>query len=177
MSENKEKNFEQLFRAHYKELHRYAFRYLGDSDGAEEVVQQVFLRLWEKDWEAQIHTSLKAYLYRAIYNESMNVLKKEQRKLKYQSYEQHRQEWEPAVDESSKDLDKKLRVALAELPEKSRTVFELSRFQEMKYKDIATTLDLSIKTVEGHMSKVLRHLRVELMDYLTLIIFYLIYIL
>ncbi|MGE8381201.1 MAG: RNA polymerase sigma-70 factor, partial [Sphingobacterium sp.] len=151
--------------------------YLGDSDGAEEVVQQVFLRLWEKDWEAQIHTSLKAYLYRAIYNESMNVLKREQRKLKYQSYEQHRQEWEPAVDESSKDLDKKLRVALAELPEKSRTVFELSRFQEMKYKDIATTLDLSIKTVEGHMSKVLRHLRVELMDYLTLIIFYLIYIL
>ncbi|ULT26637.1 sigma-70 region 4 domain-containing protein [Sphingobacterium sp. E70] len=56
-------------------------------------------------------------------------------------------------------------------------MFELSRFQEMKYKDIATTLDLSIKTVEGHMSKVLRHLRVELMDYLTLIIFYLIYML
>ncbi|MDM1295193.1 RNA polymerase sigma-70 factor [Sphingobacterium sp. N143] len=177
MSENKEKNFEQLFRAHYKELHGYAFRYLGDSDVAEEVVQQVFLRLWERDWEEQIHTSLKAYLYRAIYNESMNQLKREQRKLKYQSYGQHRQDFEPAVDESSKDLDKKLQIALAELPEKSRTVFELSRFQEMKYKDIAATLDLSIKTVEGHMSKALRHLRTELMDYLTLIIFYLIYML
>ncbi|MEZ0454307.1 RNA polymerase sigma-70 factor [Sphingobacterium thalpophilum] len=175
MSDNKEKNFEQLFRAHYKELHRYAFRYLGDSEGAEEVVQQVFLRLWEKDWEHQVHTSLKSYLYRAIYNESMNVLKKEQRKLKYQSYEIHRQELEPAVDESTKDLDKKLQLALAGLPEKSRTVFELSRFQEMKYKDIAATLDLSIKTVEGHMSRALRHLRTELMDYLTLIIFYLIY--
>lgn len=175
MAENKEKNFEQLFRAHYKELHRYAFRYLGDSASAEEVVQQVFLRLWEKDWEHQVHTSLKSYLYRAIYNESMNVLKKEQRKLKYQSYEIHRQELEPAVDESTKDLDKKLQLALAGLPEKSRTVFELSRFQEMKYKDIAATLDLSIKTVEGHMSRALRHLRTELMDYLTLIIFYLIY--
>jgi RNA polymerase sigma-70 factor, ECF subfamily len=174
MSEDKEKNFEQLFRAHYKELHRYAFRYLGDSDGAEEVVQQVFLRLWERDWEEQIHTSLKSYLYRAIYNESMNVLKREQRKLKYQSYELSRQELEPAVDESARDLDIKLQVALAALPEKSRTVFELSRFQEMKYKDIAATLDLSIKTVEGHMSKALRHLRVQLMDYLTLIIFYLI---
>lgn len=175
MSENKEKSFEQLFRAHYKDLHRYAFRYLGDSDGAEEVVQQVFLRLWERNLEQQVHTSLKSYLYRAVYNESMNVLKKEQRKLHYQSNEQHRQDWEPAVDESSKDLDKKLQLALAALPEKSRTVFELSRFQEMKYKDIATTLDLSIKTVEGHMSKVLRHLRIELMDYLTLIVFYFIY--
>jgi len=175
MSENKEKNFEQLFRTHYKELHRYAYRYLGDSDVAEEVVQQVFLRLWERDWEEQIHTSLKAYLYRAIYNESMNVLKKEQRKLKYQSHELHRQDFVPAVDESTRDLDEKLQVALAELPEKSRTVFELSRFQEMKYKDIAVTLDLSIKTVEGHMSKALKHLRIELMDYLTLIICFLIY--
>ncbi|UIR57065.1 RNA polymerase sigma-70 factor [Sphingobacterium sp. SRCM116780] len=177
MSENKEKNFEQVFRAHYQELHRSAFRYLRDSESAEEIVQQVFLRLWEKDWEEEVHTSLKAYLYRAIYNESMNFLKKEQRKLKYQSYQQSREELVPAVDQSAKDLNQKLQVALAGLPEKSRTVFELSRFQEMKYKDIANTLDLSIKTVEGHMTKALRHLRTELMDYLTLIIFYVIYIL
>lgn len=97
--------------------------------------------------------------------------------MKYQSYQQSRQEFVPAVDQSAKDLDQKLQVALAKLPEKSRTVFELSRFQEMKYKDIAQTLDLSIKTVEGHMTKALRHLRLELMDYLTVIIFYIIYIL
>lgn len=176
MSENKEKKFEQLFRAYYKELHRSAFRYVRDSESAEEIVQQVFLRLWEKDWEKEVHTSIKAYLYRAVYNESMNFLKKEQRKLKYQSYQQSREEFMPAVDQSAKDLDQKLQVALASLPEKSRTVFELSRFQEMKYKDIADTLDLSIKTVEGHMTRALRHLRIELVDYLTVIIFYIIYI-
>ena len=176
MSENKEKKFEQLFRLYYKELHRSAFRYLRDSESAEEIVQQVFLRLWEKNWEEEVHTSLKAYLYRAIYNESMNFLKKEQRKMKYQSYQQSRQEVVPAVDQSAKDLDQKLQLALAGLPEKSRIVFELSRFQEMKYKDIADTLDLSIKTVEGHMSKALRHLRIELIDYLTVIVFYIIYI-
>ncbi|MNL04641.1 RNA polymerase sigma factor [compost metagenome] len=106
----------------------------------------------------------------------MNLLKKEQRKQTYQSYQQSRQEVVPAVDQSAKDLDQKLQVALATLPEKSRIVFELSRFQEMKYKDIADTLDLSIKTVEGHMTKALRHLRIELIDFLTVIIFYIIYI-
>ncbi|CDS98181.1 MULTISPECIES: RNA polymerase sigma-70 factor [Sphingobacterium] len=176
MSENKEKKFEQLFRTYYQELHRSAFRYVRDSESAEEIVQQVFLRLWEKEWEQEVHTSIKAYLYRAVYNESMNLLKKEQRKLTYQSYQLSRQDVVPAVDQSAKDLDQKLQLALAGLPEKSRIVFELSRFQEMKYKDIADTLDLSIKTVEGHMSKALRHLRIELIDYLTVIVFYIIYI-
>ena len=96
--------------------------------------------------------------------------------MTYQSYQLSRQDVVPAVDQSAKDLDQKLQLALAGLPEKSRIVFELSRFQEMKYKDIADTLDLSIKTVEGHMSKALRHLRIELIDYLTVIVFYIIYI-
>jgi RNA polymerase sigma-70 factor (ECF subfamily) len=78
------------------------------------------------------------------------------------------------VDGTDTELKKQLHAALEKLPEKSRAVFEMSRFQELKYHEIAKVLELSLKTVEGHMTKALRHLRVHLADYLNVIVFLLI---
>ncbi|PRD48816.1 RNA polymerase sigma-70 factor [Sphingobacterium haloxyli] len=166
---DKEKKFEEVFRTYFKELYRYAFKILGNADTAEETVQQVFLKLWEKDWQQDIHTSVRSYLYRAVYNESMNLIKREQRKVKYELYQQNTGAGSVYAQQSDTELRKQLHVALAQLPEKSRIVFEMSRFQELKYQEIAEELRLSLKTVEGHMTKALKHLRLHLADYLNVL--------
>lgn len=165
---DKEKKFEEVFRTHFRELHRYAFKILGDADTAEETVQQVFLRLWEKDWQRGIHTSVRSYLYRAVYNESVNLIKRERLKMRYEIDQQHRVDYTYA-QQSDAELRKQLHMALSQLPEKSRMVFEMSRFQELKYQEIAEMLTLSLKTVEGHMTKALKHLRHHLADYLNVL--------
>lgn len=166
---DKEKKFEEVFRAYFKGLHRYAFKILRDSDTAEETVQQVFLKLWEKDWQQDVHTSVRSYLYRAVYNESINLIKREQRKMKYEMHQQHAIGDDTYATQSDNELRKELHVALSKLPEKSRIVFEMSRFQELKYQEIADEPTLSLKTVEGHMTKALKHLRLHLADYLNVL--------
>lgn len=170
MFADKEKKFEDVFRSHYKELHHYGFKILQDADLAEEVVQQVFLRLWEKDWETEIHTSIRAYLYKSVYHSSLNVLKRDQVKRRYEDYKYNQPAAVAYADQSDNALKKDLYKALGSLPEKSRLVFEMSRFQELKYQEIAVLMELSIKTVEGHMTKALRHLRIHLVDYLTVLL-------
>lgn len=169
MALQKETKFEQIFREHFKALHGYAYRILGDSNTAEEAVQQVFLRFWEKDWESTIHSSVKSYLYKSVYYECLNVLKRGQLKQRYALHQQQHGDLETHIDWTDTELKNQLHVALAKLPEKSRTVFEMSRFQDLKYQEIAKVLDLSLKTVEGHMTKALRHLRIHLADYLNVI--------
>lgn len=166
---DKEKKFEKVFRTYFTELHRYAFKILNDADAAEETVQQVFLKLWEKDPGRHVHTSVRAYLYRAVYNESVNLLKRERHQMKYQAHQQYVTRNDSFSDEHDGELRQQLHEALSRLPEKSRLVFEMSRFQELKYQEIADELTLSLKTVEGHMTKVLKHLRVYLADYLNVV--------
>lgn len=166
---DKGKKFEEVYRTYFKELHRYAFKLSGDSDTAKETVQQVFLKLWEKDWEQNIHTSVRSYLYRSVYNESVNLIKRVQLKMKYEMHQQHIRGNDTDTQQSDNELRKQLHVALSKLPEKSRTVFEMSRFRELKYQEIADELALSLKTVEGHMTKALKHLRLHLADYLNLL--------
>ncbi|WP_353182353.1 RNA polymerase sigma-70 factor [Parapedobacter lycopersici] len=165
----KEKIFEEVYRTYFKELHRYAFKLLGDTDTAEETVQQVFLKLWEKDREQDVHTSIRSYLYRAVYNESVNLIKRGQLKIKYEMYQQHARGRDTDTQQSDIELKKQLHAALSRLPEKSRLVFEMSRFEELKYQEIADELALSLKTVEGHMTKALKHLRLHLADYLNVL--------
>ncbi len=170
MLANREKNFEAVFRKHFKELHGYAYRILEDTDVAEEVVQHVFLKLWERDWQDNIQTSLKAYLYRAVYNQSLNLLKRHKLQQRYETYQAIHAATQHDMHRSDTELKRQLQLALTKLPEKSRTIFEMSRFQELRYQEIADSLNLSLKTVEGHMTKALKHLRLHLVDYLTILI-------
>ena len=168
-----DKLFEQLFKDHYKALHAYAATILKDADLAEEVVQQMFLKFWEKRELLVIATSIKAYLYKCVYNDSLNYLKHENVKKKYQDFTQLTantlSEFASAKAELN-ELEIKLREALNELPEQCRTIFQLSRFEELKYREIADQLGLSIKTVENQMGKALRILRLKLVDFLILVI-------
>lgn len=170
-----EKAFEDVFKTHYKSLHAYAFTLLKDEMAAEEMVQNVFYKLWERSDSIHISGSIAAYLYRAVHNESLNHLKH----LKVRSQHQLHVSYRAGQDNDSaskrlhaKELDERLRKALNELPEQCRTIFQLSRFEELRYKEIADRLDISVKTVENQMGKALKILRFKLVDFLILILLF-----
>ncbi len=171
-----EPTFEQVFRAHYVALHAYANIILKDTDGAEEVVQTVFLKLWEKRSGLRITTSLKAYLYKAVYHGSLNHIKHEKVRQRHweQTHYTMNQQLSPdnsqIMEGQEKELMKRIQQTLEALPEKCRLVFHLSRFEELKYGEIAEQLEISVKTVEAHMSKALKTLRLELAEFLPLVI-------
>ena len=167
-----ENAFEQLFKKHYNALHAYAQVILKDEDLAEEIVQAMFLKFWEKRGSLKIQ-SIKAYLYKCVYNDSLNYLKQEKTKTKYQEFTLHTMntEHEPASFKVElSELQQRLREALNDLPEQCRTIFQMSRFEELKYREIADHLGLSIKTVENQMGKALKILRFKLADFLVLFV-------
>ena len=165
--------FEQVFKTHYKNLYAYAFTILKDENEAEEMVQQVFFKLWERSEHLSFSGSIAAYLYRAVHSESLNFLKHQKVKETHRlhvAYSMKNKSEQPQGKMIGKELEQKFREALNELPEQCRTVFQLSRFEDMKYKEIAGKLDISVKTVENHMGKALKLLRTKLVDFLPLLL-------
>lgn len=164
--------FEALFREHFTGLSYFARKYTGDLDSAKEIVHTVFLRIWENrhnfDWE----NPAKSYLFTSVYNRSMNYLR-DRRKFTENHNIDVLSQSEPLVCNDSPDaeeLEKQIQAAIDKLPQKCREVFELSRFSEKKYAEIAVHLGISVKTVEAHMSKALHLLKQELKDYLYLLL-------
>jgi RNA polymerase sigma-70 factor (ECF subfamily) len=171
MTGTSELAFEQVFKTNFKSLHAYASTIIRDDVMGEELVQNVFCRLWEKKEQVDIKTSLAAYLYRSVYHECLNYLKHQKVKAAYNSYAQSHMR--NSTDNAEKklllgDLEQKLGQAMSELPEQCRTIFQMSRFEELKYQEIADRLGLSIKTVENQMGKALKLLRLKLIDFLPL---------
>jgi RNA polymerase sigma-70 factor, ECF subfamily len=164
--------FELIFKENFKKLQCYASTIVNDNEIAEEMVQNVFFKLWDRVDTLQIQAPIAAYLYRAVYNESCNYLKHQKVKQGYFNFSKHTMN-ETSTEKASKkimlkELEDKIRNAISDLPEQCRTVFQLSRFEELKYQEIADKLGLSIKTVEAHMGKALKIMRLKLVDYLPL---------
>ncbi len=169
--------FEQLFKAHFKALHAYASVMLHHDSHAEEIVQSMFLKLWEKREILSIQTSLKAYLYKCVYNDCLNYLRHKKIELKYQDHAVFTMNDQAGRTSDKLELDElqgRLKEALNDLPEQCRTIFQMSRFEELKYREIADQLGLSVKTIENQMGKALKILRLKLVDFLPaiLLIFY-----
>lgn len=161
-----------FFKTHYNHLCNYANTFLKDRDEAEEVVQNAFMTLWEKRQTLQITGQIKSYMFSMVQNSCLNVLK--HRKVK----QKHEHEVLASVSEAdddeislqSSELETQIFSALQKLPEKCRMIFKLSRFEELKYAEIAEKLDISVKTVENQMGKALRLMREELKEYLPLLL-------
>jgi RNA polymerase sigma-70 factor, ECF subfamily len=165
--------FEQLFKEHYKPLCSYANTILKDIDLAEEMVQNMFVKLWEKRQMLNITVSVKSYLFRSVHNVCLNNIKHEKIKQVYKEYnaEQYRNNFESATQKIyGKELEAGIYKAIEKLPQQCKLIFKMSRFEELKYKEIAETLEISVKTVENQMSKALKIMREELVDFLPFII-------
>jgi RNA polymerase sigma-70 factor, ECF subfamily len=177
LAKRDEHAFEKVFKDNFKKLQSYAITIVNDETVAEEMVQNVFFKLWDRSEKINIQSSISAYLYRAVYNESCNYLKHQKVKQGFLNYSKHAMS-DISTEKASKkvlvtELEQRIKNALNDLPEQCRTVFQLSRFEELKYQQIADTLGISIKTVEAQMGKALRIMRVKLVDYLPLVFLFL----
>lgn len=160
--------FEAVFRLWYEPLCGYASRLTdGDLDEAEDLVQQVFVKLWERREQLDIVWSLKSYLYKTVHNAALNRLRAAKTRSKYLDYNaEHLEQQHTPHEFAAGELAERLQKALGKLPPQCRHIFELSRFEELKYREIADQLGISIKTVETQMGKALRLLRFQLAEYL-----------
>lgn len=169
-----EQAFELLFHKYYIRLCGFANKFLNNPDEAREIVQEVFTKIWESRAEIDSDDSLKGYIFRIAQNMSLNKLKHHKVESKYVEVYKlvylNDQEFSAHESLLAKELDEIIVSAIGKLPPECRKVFELSRTEGLKYKEIADTLHISVKTVEAQMSKALHHLRFELNDYITLIL-------
>ncbi len=168
-----ERIFEVIFRKYYQSLCNYANSMLKELDEAEEIVQNLFSGIWEKRTDLEINVSLKSYLYRAVHNHCLNRIKHLKIRGEYEQYANNY--FESSYESVSQavmknELEMKIEEAIEKLPEQCRIIFRLSRFEELKYHEIAEQLGISPKTVENQVGKALKILRVELAEYLPLII-------
>ena len=175
LAKRDDNTFEQVFKMYYKNLHSYVCGILKEETYAEEIVQQVFFKLWDKADAISISGPVAAYLYRAVHNESLNYLKHQKVKSAHRMHVAY--SMKDAVENApktlqAKELEKKIQESLNELPEQCRTIFQMSRFEDMKYREIADALGIAIKTVENQMGKALKILREKLIDYLPLLILF-----
>jgi len=166
--------FEDVFKAHFKGLHAYACSVIKNESAAEEIVQNVFFKLWERKASIQIEQSVTAYLYRAVYNESLNYVRHHKVRASYHQHATRTGTEETTSDPAAvRELQNRIDKTINELPEQCRTIFQMSRYEDLKYRTIADRLGISVKTVENQMGKALKILRSKLIDYLpTLILFF-----
>jgi len=163
------KAFEELFREFYTPLCRFALGFVKDDMEAEEIVQGIFVNIWEQRSKLDIHTSIKSYLYTATRNRSLNYIKKQNTQSAYkENIVTSCSAAENSTDNmmNHDELQKLIVEAINSLPEKCRAIFNLSRHDEFSYKEIAEHLDISIKTVENQMGIALKKLRVQLQPYM-----------
>jgi RNA polymerase sigma-70 factor (ECF subfamily) len=159
--------FDFIFREYYQRLIWFALKFIHDKDKAEEFVQAVFVKLWEERKEIVITTSLKAYLYKSVQNKCLDSIKHDKIRHRHEQIIQNNIETQKGENAySSIELQEKIEDAINRLPEKTREIFRLSRFDDKKYREIAEILSISVKTVEAHVGKALSVLRYELDDWL-----------
>ena len=153
----------QAFESYYKEQYRFfllsACKYLGDIPRAQEIVNDVFLKIWQSSDSIEIQSSLRFYIHRSVVNACLNQLEKDKREKRNLSQSgipaEQSVEWKEMEDN---ELEIRIYKAIDELPEQCRKVFRMSRFEQLKQQEIADRLGISIKTVKNHITLALQRL-------------------
>ena len=167
-----EPGFQQVYFQYYAALFNTANKILNNRQVAEDVVQEVFLKLWEIRHKLRISSSLRSYLTRAVLNTSLNYLKKNKRIVQIDDIAQNNAAQNSDNTESRvayNEIDKKLNQIISTLPPKCQLVFTLSRFEGMSNQEIADHMGITKKTVENQLNKALSKLREHLRPYTKLL--------
>ncbi|MGB0524403.1 MAG: RNA polymerase sigma-70 factor [Flammeovirgaceae bacterium] len=157
--------WDYIARTYYQPLFGYVMSMVRERESAEELVQDVFVNFWAKREKINITASLKAYLYRAARNHTLNFIKRRNFELNYQRslaerLTHHHNDTEQAFHYS--ELEKRLYNSIEALPEKRKEIFMMSRFEDLTYKEIAATLDIPVRQVHYQIGLALKELRSKL---------------
>jgi len=161
--------FDVVFTCYYAGLCAYARRWVMDSQAAEDLVQDFFVRLWMEGSNLKINSSLKSYLFASVRNSCLNYLKHNQVKKQYELYVAEKEsQAAPSADWyfTETELAGLIEQAMLKLPPRCREAFRLSRFEGKDNATIAQLMGISVRTVELQISKALKRMRIELIDFL-----------
>ena len=170
--------FKNIFQQFYQPLCHLSSHYLEDPDEAKEVVQSAFVKLWEVRRNLDENSNIRNFLFTLVKNNCLNLLKRKQlllkhhEKLKWMEMHYQYESLSRMGDDylEFNELKDKIDLAIKNLPEHCRVVFEMSRFEELKNREIAEKLGVTQKTVEAHLTKALKILRNDLKEYLPVIV-------
>ena len=175
--------YKYLYEHFYKLLCAVAFEYVNDTLASEMIVSDVIFAVWQNRETLEINTSLKNYLIRSVRNRSLNYLAQSERQHRLRHDVGNRIEKEQAeqyIDTSNplsqlieKELEQNINASIEALPEQTRRIFCMSRFDKMKYEEIAHETGVSVDVVKYHIKSALAQLRVSLKDYLTILLVFL----
>lgn len=169
--------FDNFFKINFSRLClQCQYKYGFDLDLAKEVVHTAFIKLWETRYKISNNFAVRSYLDKIVTNNSLDIIKHEKVKLRHQKIVLNNNLAHPFTSEfhtaDIKEMSADINRAVAELPEQMRKIFELSRYEGIKYSMIADQLGISVKTVETQMSRALQKLRQKLIHYLILVMIF-----
>jgi RNA polymerase sigma-70 factor (ECF subfamily) len=167
LKDGDERAFKALFQKYYSAMCHFARQFLNDSEMAEETVQELFVRIWEKRSTLNIETSVKHYFFRSVRNQCLNQIQHQKIRQQYANVvkESSYQKIDPEQCYIEVNLMERIEKSIQSLPAKRQEIFRLSREQGLKYKEIAEELNISIKTVEAQMGLALKYLREDLKEF------------
>jgi len=158
--------YELVFKKYYKALALKAYLMLENEMEAEDLVQNLFISMWEKSQFLSVNTALKAYLFKAVHNQCLICLRK--RKTDQQHLDEYTHtitlstEGEILYDAANEDL---IRYALGELPAQRQKAFQLVHLEDKKYKEAATEMGLSVNSVKTHLKLAVKILQEKLISF------------
>ncbi len=165
--------FQLLFKLYRAKLLHFAYSYVSNKEDAEEIIQDVFIKIWKN---TTIHTNFNGFIYKVTRNACLDYLRKkkltlniENNLLQIEASINYRALADDAASSiMENELEDAILNAVEHLPEKCKNVFMMSRIEGFNHKEISKELNISTKTIENHITKALRHMRLHLRDFLTL---------
>ncbi len=159
------KAFESIYEKYFHPIYYFCLKYLKDKNEAEEIVQSLFLKIWEKRQTLNQELNFSSFLFRIAINDICNHIKKKRYEIKYFDYLQgnakdsHNSTFEQII---CNDIDHHLEKLIDKLPPQRKRIFLMSRKDNLSYEEISTKLNLSVRTVENHIFRTLKYLRKHL---------------
>jgi len=161
--------YELLFKEYYKVLVIFASKYIKDIEASKELVQELFVHIYEKRENLDINSSLKSYLFRSVHNRSINIINSKKIRDRYaENYIKNTDIIINTIEQevNVSEMENALHTAINELPSRCKTIFKMNRFDGLSNNEIAEKLTLSKRTVETQISKALKILRIKLEPYM-----------
>ncbi|MCX6237425.1 MAG: RNA polymerase sigma-70 factor [Bacteroidia bacterium] len=172
-----EQAFELLYRRYFVRLCAFANKFLNDPQSSEEVVQDIFLKLWENRVTIRSDGSGKSFLFQAVHNKSLNLLAHQKVVNRYSEMIKtvyfHTEEFDAHESLMAKELNLRIQTIINDLAPECKKIFLMSRSEGKKHHEIAEELHISIKTVETQIYRALKKLRTELSDYIVILAIFL----